>query len=358
MATNTILYGMRKTVNQQNLSYWNPQAPRNFKIYKDPCCGVEDTIGGGATGATGPAGGPTGPAGATGPQGLTGATGQTGLQGDQGLTGATGATGIGATGQTGLQGEQGLNGATGATGVGATGQTGVQGPTGLNGATGASGLQGLDGATGATGVGSTGLTGSTGATGIGLTGATGATGLAGLDGATGATGLIGSTGATGLDGATGATGVGLEGATGATGPVGGGGGILGFVYVYNLSAQVVPIGSDISFDSTGPITATDFTHSGASITINTMGTYSATFSVSGTEPNQFALFLNGTLIFGSIYGSGAGTQQNTGQTIFKANPADILTVRNHLSTAAVTLATPIGGTAANSNASISILHIA
>ena len=59
-------------------------------------------------------------------------------------------------------------------------------------------------------------------------------------------------------------------------------------------------------------------------------------------------------MLGTIYGSGAGTQQNTGQAIVSIAAHDILTVRNHTSSAAVGLATFIGGTQANANASVAI----
>ena len=54
------------------------------------------------------------------------------------------------------------------------------------------------------------------------------------------------------------------------------------------------------------------------------GDFKITFSVSGTEPNQMALFLNGTPVLGSVYGSGAGTQQNTGQVIVAVGASDVL----------------------------------
>jgi hypothetical protein len=60
----------------------------------------------------------------------------------------------------------------------------------------------------------------------------------------------------------------------------------------------------------------------------------------------------------TIYGSGAGTQQNTGQAIFTVPAGASLTVRSHISSAAVTLATPIGGTQASSNASVVIEKLA
>jgi hypothetical protein len=84
------------------------------------------------------------------------------------------------------------------------------------------------------------------------------------------------------------------------------------------------------------------------------GTYMVTFTSSGTEPSQFALFLNGAPVPGAIYGSGAGTQQNNGQVIVMVGAGDVLTVKNHTSAAAVGLASNIGGTQQNTNASVAI----
>lgn len=46
--------------------------------------------------------------------------------------------------------------------------------------------------------------------------------------------------------------------------------------------------------------------------MNQAGVYQIGFSVSGVEPNQFTIFVNGVPAPGSTYGSGAGTQQTTG----------------------------------------------
>ncbi|WP_391118986.1 BclA C-terminal domain-containing protein [Psychrobacillus sp. L3] len=126
-------------------------------------------------------------------------------------------------------------------------------------------------------------------------------------------------------------------------------------YIYNLDAQTVAIEADVNFDTNGFLTAGILHATGSpSIQITNAGIYEVTFSVSGTEPNQFALFLNGDLVPGTIYASGAGTQETNGQAIFIIGAGDVLTLRNHSSAAAVGLATPIGGTQANVNASIVI----
>ncbi|MBQ8044273.1 MAG: collagen-like protein [Clostridia bacterium] len=220
------------------------------------------------------------------------------------------------------------------------------GPTGPTGATGATGATGPAG----------GATGATGATGpAGPAGPTGAIGPTGVTGMTGPTGPTGATGATGPTGATGATGP--AGATGATGPAGATGtsGLSEYAYIYNLDAQVVAIEADIPFSSNGVIVGT-ITHAPgtSTIQIGSAGDYSIWFYANGVEPNQFTLFQNGAPVAGSIYGSGAGTQGNTGMVIITAAAGDVLTVRNHSSASAVTLQTLAGGTQTNSNASILI----
>ena len=132
-------------------------------------------------------------------------------------------------------------------------------------------------------------------------------------------------------------------------------GLAEYAYVYNLAAETVAIEADVTFSSNGVMTS-GITHAlnGSAIVLANAGDYKITFSVSGTEPNQMALFVNGVQVLGGVYGSGAGTQQTTGQAIVTVAAGAVLTVRNHSSAAAVTLATPIGGTQANANASVAI----
>jgi hypothetical protein len=183
----------------------------------------------------------------------------------------------------------------------------------------------------------------------GATGSTGATGPTGSQGPTGPTGPTGATGATGSTGATGATG-----STGSTGAVG----AAQYAYVYNLAAGVVAIEADVPFSQNGPLVG--FTHvaSTAGVTATAAGVYLIDFSVSGTEPGQFALMLNGSSVVpGSTYGSGAGTQQDNGQVVVSLSAGDVVTLRNHSSAAAVTLQTLAGGTQTNVNASLIIQQV-
>ena len=136
---------------------------------------------------------------------------------------------------------------------------------------------------------------------------------------------------------------------------GGGGGLSEYAYIYNLSAQVVALEADILFSDNGVINGTITHPPGTSIImLGTAGDYAIWFNVAGVEPNQFTLFLNGAPVAGAGYGSGAGTQINSGMILITAAAGDILTLRNHTSSAAVTLQTLAGGVQINVNASILI----
>jgi hypothetical protein len=90
----------------------------------------------------------------------------------------------------------------------------------------------------------------------------------------------------------------------------------------------------------------------STITVESAGDYLVNFSVSGTEPGQFGLTVNGDPVPSTIYGSGAGTQQDNGEAIVALGAGDTLTIRNRSSASAIGLASGIGGTQANVNASV------
>lgn len=177
-----------------------------------------------------------------------------------------------------------------------------------------------------------------------LTGPAGATGPAGPTGATGAPGGTGSTGAPGPPGATGPA--------GPTGPAG----VTSYAYVFNTSSVAVPSFGTIPLTESGALNGFVFNPATFTITITAAGVYSATFSVSANEPNQIAFLQNNLVSFGSIYGSGAGTQQNTGQFIISANVGDSIQLIN-LSPTAITLPANIGGTQPAVNASLRLLRL-
>ena len=146
---------------------------------------------------------------------------------------------------------------------------------------------------------------------------------------------------------------GARGATGLTGPAGPAG-LPNYAYIYNHAPESVASEADVTFDSNGALSGFVHTAGAASISVVTAGHYRIDFSASGTEVSQFAVFVNGVVVPGSDYGSGAGTQQNNGSLILSLTAGNVVTLRNHTSPSAVTLATVIGGTQANVNASILI----
>jgi hypothetical protein len=185
----------------------------------------------------------------------------------------------------------------------------------------------------------------------GRRGPCGKRGHRGEKGCQGEVGPIGQTGPQGVTGQNGQNGQnGLDGVS--TNMLG------AYAYVYALIPQTVAISAPILFDTNGPLSNINHTPSSSIISVVYAGVYYVTFSVSGTEPNQFDIFVNGVQTLSSIYGSGAGTQQNTGSVILNLNGADTLTLVNNASPAAVTLASLVGGTNTNVTASVTILKIA
>ncbi|OIK09924.1 hypothetical protein [Bacillus sp. MUM 13] len=128
-----------------------------------------------------------------------------------------------------------------------------------------------------------------------------------------------------------------------------------YALIYQSTAQSVDPQTDVTFDTNGVIFGSIAHTVGDSIiTINTPGNYKVIFSVTAQEENQFALFLNGTLVAGTIYGSNNVSQQNTGVAIITIAGTSTLTLRNYISTTPVLLETLAGGTANNVTASILI----
>jgi hypothetical protein len=185
----------------------------------------------------------------------------------------------------------------------------------------------------------------------GSAGTPGPRGPAGAPGTPGTPGTPGIPGTPGLPGVPGIPGTpGLPGAPGTPAPP-------DYGYVYNTSPQTVAIESSITFDTNATLVGFTHTLGSAVITVTDSGIYRVDTSVSGTEPNQMALFINDTVAPGAVYGSGSGTQQNSGQVVVFLSAGDELTVRNHTSASAVDLATVIGGTQANVNASVLIQEL-
>jgi hypothetical protein len=129
-------------------------------------------------------------------------------------------------------------------------------------------------------------------------------------------------------------------------------------YIYQSTAQIVPLENAITFDTNGTLFGgIAHTLGDAEITITTPGNYKVIFSVTGQQANQFTLFVNGSLYPGTIYGSNNTDQQNTGFAIISVPSTITLTLRNHTSTGSVFLETLAGGTQSNVTASVLIQRL-
>jgi hypothetical protein len=154
-------------------------------------------------------------------------------------------------------------------------------------------------------------------------------------------------GMTGLSGSTGPMGV-----TGPTGPS-----LGNFARVYNLSAVTVDGGKPVLFDSNGMLSG--FTHSTVSSQVyaGNTGIYHVTFSLTPSQVSQFLIYVNGSAISDSLYGTGSASQQNNGDTIVSLNSGDFVELYNSTTSSAVTLPTQTGGIGTNVNASMTITQL-
>jgi hypothetical protein len=132
-----------------------------------------------------------------------------------------------------------------------------------------------------------------------------------------------------------------------------------YAYIYNTTiVPSIPAETDVPLDTNGLIVGgISHTPGSAEILITSSGVYSIMFTVVADRVNQFALFLNGVLIPGSIYGVGAANVENTGHVIVSITAPATLTIRNHTSFNTVALLQNVDGVQDNVNASIQILRI-
>lgn len=145
------------------------------------------------------------------------------------------------------------------------------------------------------------------------------------------------------------------------------GGATGGDYAFYFNKAVsatVAVAAPFPFDTDGPTTA-GFLHTAsptvatsAPITIVSAGTYAVNYSITVAEAHQFALYVNGAVVSSTIYGQATGTSATSAFAIITVAAGAVLTLRNHLSAAALTLVTPSGGTAGNNTNSLMIRRLA
>ncbi|MBG9723485.1 collagen-like exosporium glycoprotein BetA [Bacillus mycoides] len=154
---------------------------------------------------------------------------------------------------------------------------------------------------------------------------TGPTGITGPTGATGFTGI-------GITGPTGATGIGITGPTGATG--------LGILPVFGTITSEVGIGfsavvnTNVNLTIPGPVSGTTLTPVDNSITIDTTGVYSVSFSIvfviQAISSSILNLTINDSIQFAieTRVGGGSGVRTTSARTdLLPLNQGDVLRVR-------------------------------
>jgi len=137
---------------------------------------------------------------------------------------------------------------------------------------------------------------------------------------------------------------------------------LGYAYIYTLT-QPAPVAQNapIIYSSNGPLSGVLFTPPSPTITVVAAGTYLITFSVSGTQANQFGISVNGAAPAtpaGTVYGAGAGTEQNTGQAILTLAAGSTIQIWNYLSSGGAVSFAMQGGTQQNVLSSVVIQRLA
>lgn len=140
-----------------------------------------------------------------------------------------------------------------------------------------------------------------------------------------------------------------------------GGGSYG--YAYALTPQTVAsytaLGTgEVLFDAVGPSVGVSTTLGQSDIVVANAGTYLVTFQVSGTGPNQFAIFVNDVPQQSTVGGSGAGTQQNSISSILTLPAGAVINLVNYVTGSGVALASTVGGTQPNVTANVTISQLA
>jgi BclA C-terminal domain len=131
-----------------------------------------------------------------------------------------------------------------------------------------------------------------------------------------------------------------------------------YAYIYNTTAQFVPLGNAVPFGANGVMTS-GITHSPGSsfIFVNITGVYKIEFSASASQANQFSIFINGVSAAGSRYGTATASVQNTGSVIISLIAGDVVQLNNTGSPGSLNLLANTGGTQAAVNSSIMITKL-
>jgi hypothetical protein len=128
--------------------------------------------------------------------------------------------------------------------------------------------------------------------------------------------------------------------------------------VANVAATIAANDGKCLYDFASPLNSAPLTkgvgQSGdITVGLGGAGFYKVYFNVTGAEVNAFNVCINGAPQAGSTYGSGTGTQQNTGMCLIALADGDVVSVRSSNSPAAVTL--QLAGTTTTTQVVVSVL---
>lgn len=133
---------------------------------------------------------------------------------------------------------------------------------------------------------------------------------------------------------------------------------LAYGYVYNTAAQVIAVGTAVTFATNGPLLDVTHTAGSGSVTVTEAGTYMVQYMVAGVLLNQFEIFVTGVAAPSTVYGTGVGASETIGFALLTLAAGDVLTLVN-TSALPITLSVNLGGGSATSlNASMLVSRIA
>lgn len=124
------------------------------------------------------------------------------------------------------------------------------------------------------------------------------------------------------------------------------------------NAAPVAINAPVEFPTDGPTNGVIVRSGASAFVLPAVGIYEVSYQVSTDEPGQLAIWLNGIVVAGTRAGRATGTNQISNTVLITTLvPASVLTIRNDVSPAALTI-TPFAGGTGNVNANLTIKRLA
>ena len=134
--------------------------------------------------------------------------------------------------------------------------------------------------------------------------------------------------------------------------------VASYAYIYNNVSEQVPTNGNITFNTIASATS-DIVYNNGIITLTNAGVYKISYYLQTDGSNQLALFLNNTILNGSIYSTNVSTthQLNLGTIITNINSNNTLSLRN-ITPSTINISAISLGANTSINASITIEKLA